>query len=339
MILAEKRGKAGVATVFSEFQKICAKSQRRLHLDLWPGVVGLGPKNRPDLGFALYASDRHFHTLVTASPRKEKVASMMPRFHRNPHTVLAVTLLCVGFATQVVRAALVVTISSSTISARAHYAPVGGGAASAAYSGTSIPTTYSLDAVQGPSQSLNDIVWTTDGSQTVLSIGMEHDRTGEAYVSHSSFAYTSSEDPWDGVGLPLTFKVSEDTTYSLSGTYKVTDVGDEGRDVFQFARLHDNTASVNLYNSSQSSTNVHNQQFDLGGAGLTGTLLAGHEYAWSFRASIAPGGGDLGASAEGNFTLTIGQPSAAVPEASCVLVWSLLSLAVTGYGCYRRERV
>lgn len=34
-----------------------------------------------------------------------------------------------------------------------------------------------------------------------------------------------------------------------------------------------------------------------------------------------------------------GSPVAAVPEASCVLVWSLLSLAVSGYGCLRRERV
>jgi hypothetical protein len=72
---------------------------------------------------------------------------------------------------------------------------------------------------------------------------------------------------------------------------------------------------------------------------LSGILLPGETYTWiASTYSRAEPTDDLGAVASGTVTLTIGPAVGAVPEASSVIVWSLLSLSIGGIGWWQKRK-
>ena len=116
------------------------------------------------------------------------------------------------------------------------------------------------------------------------------------------------------------FTVGTDTTYSISGSFNVTDVSTPGR-VVTSVYSRDLTAAFTHADNQLSSLSTLNESFTWGGSpgdngaqyrivgSLNGNLIAGHEYIldWYglFKADPDPDGG---ASAVGNFKFEIGVP-------------------------------
>jgi hypothetical protein len=205
------------------------------------------------------------------------------------------------------------------------------------FAGMTVPTSTTLTASAGGNSSNTTIDWSTSGGQTTLFFDMEHLRTG----TQGSYSRTSGY---------LYFTATADATYALSGDYQVDDdSADDSGIVVQGAYLYDQTANESLFKGYQDSRSTHDEQFTLGGmdgdyyysldsgSSLTGNLIAGHQYLFDFGAIIhAYPTADSGASAEGNFTLTITDNSA-VPEPLSLLVWVGLA-SVAGLVTYRRTR-
>ena len=216
-----------------------------------------------------------------------------------------------------------VTMNSSNVYAEAYDAVSSGVADS--FSGSTIPTHTTLNPVNGDAYSKNAIDWYESGGQTILSLGMEHKRTGTQYSYASSYAI-------------LNFIANSNEPYELSGYYDVSDVGANG-EVNLTAQLIDLTSNANLFFNVQYSKSTPNEQFVPGGTGgdfsntligsLTGNLIAGHIYQLNtyghIQAYIAT---DSGASALGNFTLKIGEAAAVVPEPLSLLVWGVVALTI-----------
>ena len=205
-------------------------------------------------------------------------------------------------------------ITINTTAAVANASDLIGVAANEVFTGTAIPTSTTLDAVDGNAHSKNVIDWLVNGGQTVLSFNMDHKRNGS--TSSHAITYVS----------PLTFTANSNATYELSGYFNVTDVGASGS-VFHHVQLSDVTAGVALFSNQQVSINTINEQFVVGGSGgddfnfgvgsLTGPLTAGHVYNLYLHNEInAIPFDDSGASAVGNLTLKI----VTVPEPSSVLL-------------------
>ena len=140
--------------------------------------------------------------------------------------------------------------------------------------------------------------------------------------------------------LYVAFSTDVDVPYTASGSY----LNSSGYTRL-FSRLYDFTADSYPYSSFQDSIGVP-AEFNLGGASgnnsnlfqgsLTGTLLAGHNYIWSGETyTQAYLNSDLGAEAGGNVSLTIG----VVPEASSMIVWSLLALTIAGASWWKRLKL
>jgi hypothetical protein len=191
--------------------------------------------------------------------------------------------------------------------------------------GTAIPTSTTVDAIDGNAHSKNVINWSISGGQTILSYEVDHTRTGT--VESNSTSETPS---------PIEFTANSSEPYELSGFYNVTDVGASGTVIYG-CTLYDVTSGNILFENSQGSRNTTNEQFVLGGAGgdfynevngtLTGNVIAGHAYqlVFGFRISTWPNA-DSGASALGNFTLAIGTQSGdfndnGIRDAADYVVW------------------
>lgn len=192
--------------------------------------------------------------------------------------------------------------------------------------GTTIPTHTTLNAAAGDVYSKNAIDWDVSGGQTVLSLGVDHKRTGDLA------SYAATANPLNA----LTFVANSNEPYELSGFYNVTDVGASGYDQI-YADLLD-VVSGDLFVNEQDSQSTPNQHFILGGTGgdlinnlygsPTGNLIAGHTYQLFFGLFTgAPFAADSGASALGNITLKIGTATA-TPEPLSVIVWGGLILGV-----------
>jgi hypothetical protein len=195
-----------------------------------------------------------------------------------------------------------VTISSASISAVTYAYEEGTNYQY--FVGTTIPTHTTLNASDGLSHSNNDIDWYVSNGQTVLSLGMHHQRTG----AFGSAAHILVE--------PLSFTANSNEPYQLTGYYNTTDVESSGR-VSMTATLRDATLDLYLFTNAQVSRSTNNEQFILGGVGgdfhniLEGSrseyLVAGHNYELSSNNIIESNPDtDAGASALGNITLTIG---------------------------------
>jgi hypothetical protein len=192
------------------------------------------------------------------------------------------------------------------------------------FNGTAVPTSTTVDAVDGDTYSKNKIDWSLSGTQTIFSFDVDHKRNG------SDIATASSRSNY------LDFTANSNEPYVLSGYYNVTDVGPSG-----FAGLYggltDLTSDADVFFSNQVSYNTANVHYVLGGTGgetnsafgsLTGNLIAGHNYEFAFESAIqVVTGPNLGASALGNITLTIGF----VPEPS-TLVLCLAAIFAAHFG-------
>lgn len=220
---------------------------------------------------------------------------------------------------QVALASPVTTITSNTVTTSV----VGTAANSDADSitPTTIPSGAGVDSslVGEKMKASAKVNYSANAGQTVLATDMSFRRSPEG--GRASYAY---------VNAVLQFSVSEDTSFSLSGLLKVIDDLDgsgkpeAGRvefrvKLFDLAQLTSSDwlgpayASSYLVNSNDYTEDVSNQQFSLGS--LSGSLLAGHDYAFRFMAGIQdyPGADfqhldnvDTGAAADGQITLTIG---------------------------------
>ena len=163
-------------------------------------------------------------------------------------------------------------MNSSNVYAEA-YDAISSGVANS-FTGSTIPTHTTLDPVNGDAYSKNTIDWYVSGSQTNLSLGVDHRRTGTQYSYASSYAI-------------LNFTANSNEPYELSGYYDVSDVGANG-EVNLNVQLIDVTSNVKPFVNVQYSKSTPNEQFVLGSAGgdffntlaggLTGNLIAGHNY-------------------------------------------------------------
>jgi PEP-CTERM motif len=141
----------------------------------------------------------------------------------------------------------------------------------------------------------------------------------------------------------LDFSVDEDTFYAASGFYDVNDVVEPG-EVYMWISLYDLTESRYNFFHSQASDNTQDESFYVGGLGgdpenylsgpLAGELISGHSYRFFWDAYIyASPDGDSGATAVGNFTLTIGDPVTTVPLPAALPLFlsGLVGLGVVGW--------
>jgi len=222
-----------------------------------------------------------------------------------------------------------ITMSSSNVYAEAYDAISSGNAI--VFTGSAIPTHTTLDPVNGDAYSKNAINWYESGSQTILSLGVDHRRTGTQYSYASSYAV-------------LKFTANSNDPYEMSGWYDVSDVGANG-EVNLDVQLVDLTSNVKPFDNRQYSKFTLNEQFLLGSTGgdffntlaggMTGSLIAGHNYQLNAYVQIqAYAAADSGASSSGNFTLKIG--TAVVPEPMTLLNCGVAWVAI--FGVYRNKR-
>lgn len=224
------------------------------------------------------------------------------------------------------------TITSGSFTARASDAI--GAEGQQLLDSTLLPLSTSLTAVDGASSSTLTIDHQGSGDDVTLSFGLDQTRTG-AFFSYST-----------GYGY-LTFTVSADTTYAISGNFAATDVNGAG-DFSLTSELFDTNDTGSLFFSNQYSSNTTNESFVLGGSGadidnylagtLTGQLFAGRTYGFFFGAdSAAYPDADGGVTAKGGVTLKIGNgaPVASVPDSGGSLGLLMLGLAALA-GARRR---
>jgi hypothetical protein len=192
------------------------------------------------------------------------------------------------------------------------------------FSGTTIPTSISLDAVEGAVTSENNIEFSATGGQTELALDIDHSRPGTPFSLARTLGF-------------VRFTAAANTSYELSGNYDVNDVGNFAGDVFHFIGLTDETAGILLFWNIQESIASEDEQFTFGQTGgdwsntlsgsVTGSIVAGHTYLFNFESRIrGPRNGDHGATALGNISLTI-REAAAVPEPLSLFTWALFAIS------------
>ena len=121
----------------------------------------------------------------------------------------------------------------------------------------------------------------------------------------------------------VSFRVDEDVSYELLGSYAAID--SDGRRISLFAQLADRTSLEQLFYNSQESRSTPDESFLLGGeegdfinslnGSTTGVLIAGHDYLFSFQASLqaSPSAATTSATASGWVSLDftpVPEPSA-----------------------------
>jgi hypothetical protein len=199
------------------------------------------------------------------------------------------------------------------------------------YTGTSFPTSQTLDATDGVFYSRSQIDYTGSGDNATFLEAFSHNRSGG--ISNISATTTN-----------YTFTVDTNTTYALSGMYDANNSTSTGFVSFT-SQLTDRTAVTQLSAGFQSSNGTIDESFVLGTNGgdlanfnhgsLTGILIAGHEYEWLYSAYIQVGGSgtDGGASAFGFMRLDIGGGApTTVPDNGPTLALLGLSLAALTVG-------
>jgi hypothetical protein len=205
------------------------------------------------------------------------------------------------------------------------------------YSETSLPASHTLNAAQESNYNRLQINYNASGNNATFSQEISQGRDGSLY----SYALHDSD---------MYFTVSANTTYTLSGYYHVDDPGTSSGYVAYYSQLvrADGVLPQSLSYSYQISDNTTDESFVLGGPGgdsvsqvsgsLTGELVAGGEYFWKtyivFQGNKDEGNGAI---ARGNFTLTLGNGAAPVPEPAALAVWVVGALGMSFVGRRRLQ--
>lgn len=208
------------------------------------------------------------------------------------------------------------------------------------YSETSLPASHLVNAIQESNYNRLQIDYTASGNNATFSQVISQGRDGNL----SSYALHDSN---------MTFTVSENTTYSLSGNFQVEDSGASSGYVHyssQLSRIYPltNHLAQSLSSENQTSVNTTNESFVLGGLGgdhysdssgsLTGELVAGGEYFWRtyivFQDNKDEGNRAI---ARGNFTLTLGNGATPVPEPASLAMWVVGALGMSFVGRKRLQ--
>jgi hypothetical protein len=205
------------------------------------------------------------------------------------------------------------------------------------FSGKAVPSSLLLSVSSGTEYSKNQIDYAIAGGQTTLSNRLDQKRNG---------VFTSLAQAYESA---MTFTVSANTGYALTGQLKVHDVTKAGRDYLN-ASLLDVTTGALLAYSYQESVGTVDDTFTLGGSGgdlgnlfsgsLNGMLLAGHSYIWSWNAfTQAFPDSDGGASATGELTLRIGDAllNGTLPEPGSLAL--VLLAGGVGAAAQRRRQI
>jgi hypothetical protein len=251
-------------------------------------------------------------------------------------SVFLVTVFCTSFGTSAANAAIV-TINTNLV--RTVVADYNGPGPSDidSYGGTAIPTTNYLLQSNGasPDQFAKVLLnYAAAGGTTALHHQFNLSRQGS--LMDYSQTYDST----------LRFTVDSNTGYNASGNMLVDDNGLSSGRVYFHSYLRDLTTNTILFESQTHSQSTTDEFFTLGSLDgdlvnfqqgtLSGTLIAGHQYAWYSNAQIyAYPDPDNGATATGFFSLTVG---AIVPEPSSILTLTGLGLSFAAGG-WRRRRV
>lgn len=159
-----------------------------------------------------------------------------------------------------------------------------------------------------------------------FSVEMDHTRSAAEGSYAESFGY-------------IYFHVDEDISYRAQAFYTVVDP--EGRQVYLYSYLKDETLDEDIYYSRQLSESTVNESFALGGSGgdslnentgsLSGTLIAGHDYELFYDGFVsALSSPASSATASGTFTLQLPEPKHSL--------LSLISLMVIAGLAARRRR-
>ncbi len=232
--------------------------------------------------------------------------------------------------------AAVVTVTSSNTSV--HAADTSNvGASTVSDTGTGLNRVAIISAVDGNASSTTTLTWTSALGFTEF----RFDLVQSVGANPTPFSNTSSD------SNVLLFTVDSNTTYEISGLWTLNGTAVVTSDV----HLSDETAGGFLFVDRSVSFNTPNEVFVLGtpndgdfnnttAGSLTGTLTAGHSYAFYFADSINVGQtGSTFASAEGFLRLQIGSPpvTGAVPEPASVGLWSLGALGCA-LAAHRRRK-
>lgn len=159
------------------------------------------------------------------------------------------------------------------------------------------------------------------GPVASLSYAFDHRHAGD----NAAFLYGGTD--------RTVFSVDVDSTYSISGHYRVTGLGDPNWVAFTVG-LYDSTTDTSLVYSDHYSEDLLNPSFTFGVVGtgtdesvfgaLSGPLLAGHEYR-IYLAAMTSTGATSGTTATADTLFTITENAVtAVPEPA--------SLALFGFG-------
>lgn len=203
---------------------------------------------------------------------------------------------------------------------------------------TQLNRTSTTSADEGSSHSATTLHWSADAANTyaLFDFSFDQQRGGREDASQKlPFAETYDY---------LTFTVSQDTSYRLSGAF-----GEQGKSwILSQATLIDKANTQQpLFEDVSESQVSSNEHFVLGVANdgdrsnstagsLSGNLTAGHTYQLFFHEYIYdlyyP---DPGATAAGSLRLEIGNVPA-VPEPAMLTIWSLGALSCAVAACHRR---
>ncbi len=138
------------------------------------------------------------------------------------------------------------------------------------------------------------------------------------------------------------FTPDVDMSYTAAGSYS-----NSGGLTYFYGELYDVTADESLFLNEQVSDGGA-ADFTLGGldgnpdntweGSLTGILLGGHIYEWIANVyTMANSDDDSGATASGSMSLRFG--SAVVPEASSLIVWSLIAVSLRITCWWKRSKL
>lgn len=250
-------------------------------------------------------------------------------------------LACFGLAVQMLMTTAVsaITITSNYVEVRNHsifdyFIP---------FSGTAIPSSATLEHVVQPGvhYARAQIDYSGSGNHVTLLNDFELSRD-ESIGDSSQFSGATY------------FIASADVSYDLSGAHTVqgqVDMSSRPGSVYLSSVLIDLSLNTVLSLSVQDSRNTRNESFVLGGFGgdfdsrnegsLTGSLIAGHGYAWVVNAYLqASQTQDEVAPSTGFLRLDIGggASSAPVPEGGFTYaLYGLALAAVSGFGSLRRK--